>query len=291
MISVICCSRYQELPASFRQNLEDTIGEAFEWISIANDEAIYSIAEAYNKAAARARFPYLCFVHEDVLFKTKGWGRVITNLLSTETTGVIGVAGGVYKSKVFSPAWFNFLEQGNRVNIVQHSTANEPEHIIANPLNEAISRVVTLDGVFMCCRKNVWQQRPFDEKYIKGFHFYDMDFTLGIHLLGYKNYVVYNILLEHFSTGRNDIEWYKQGMLLHRKWKPYLPLTIEYLTSERIADTEYKTLEYTYRLQLNLRKRADAFISLCSLLVRKPFKKQNWLTIKHWIYTTNNNNA
>ena len=58
-----------------------------------------------------------------------------------------------------------------------------------NPFKEKRSSVATLDGVFLATRKEVWKEIQFDEKLIKGFHGYDLDFTLRA-AQRFHNYVV-----------------------------------------------------------------------------------------------------
>lgn len=75
MISIIICSKYSKINCELEQNIENTIGNMpFEIITINNSQNSYSIYQAYNKGIKEAKYPYLCFMHEDILFHTVNWG-------------------------------------------------------------------------------------------------------------------------------------------------------------------------------------------------------------------------
>ncbi|SEM69296.1 hypothetical protein SAMN05216436_106223 [bacterium A37T11] len=58
--------------------------------------------------------------------------------------------------------------------------------------------VAVLDGVWLCTRKNIALKFPFDERSLKGFHCYDLDFSLNVGL-NHDFIITYNVLLERFS--------------------------------------------------------------------------------------------
>lgn len=75
MISIIICSRNKNIDSELEQNILDTIGNiVYEVINIDNSTNNYSIFQAYNKGTQIAKYPYLCFMHEDILFHTADWG-------------------------------------------------------------------------------------------------------------------------------------------------------------------------------------------------------------------------
>ena len=102
MISIIICSRKQSDFDVLATNITQTVGVPFELIRIDNSKNTYSICQAYNIGAARSLFDHLCFIHEDVKFVIENWGFVVANLLKDEAIGLVGVAGGKYKSKQVS---------------------------------------------------------------------------------------------------------------------------------------------------------------------------------------------
>ena len=74
MISVLICSIDTELLNNVRTNIAETIGVPFEILYLDNRNEKKGICQVYNELAERARFPYLCFLHEDVILNANDWG-------------------------------------------------------------------------------------------------------------------------------------------------------------------------------------------------------------------------
>ena len=68
-----------------------------------------------------------------------------------------------------------------------------------------------LDGVFLAVRKEVFLQNTFSDDYLHSYHGYDTDFSLKI-AKHFKNYVINDILIEHFSGGSFDDIWNPNSM-------------------------------------------------------------------------------
>jgi len=225
MISIIICSINEALFQQTELNINSTIGIAYEVIKIDNANNNLSICDAYNAGAAKAKFPYLCFVHEDVIFTSTNWGLPLINKLRSDSTvGVIGIAGSKYKS--LSPgAWPCGDNELDCYNIIQHYTGENKKALqINNPeKGQEYVEVKTLDGVFLFTKKNIWSQYQFDNNTFKGFHCYDLDFCLNVGKT-HKLLVAYNISIEHLSTGNLNREWVKESILLSKKWKDHLPV-------------------------------------------------------------------
>jgi glycosyltransferase involved in cell wall biosynthesis len=230
VISLIICSRSGDIGSDFRENIDRTIGIDYEIISIDNSKSDHSIFSAYNLGALESKHKYLCFLHDDVLFHSNNWGKQVISVIENENVGLLGIAGAIYKTSVPSPWWisnYNDTSTFIRRRILQHSSKGT--YIKTEPETEGnenqLYEVVVVDGVFMCCRKRLWEEIKFDEKFI-GFHFYDMDFSMSALKNGYHNYVTHRILLEHFSIGHLDKEWLKSSLEFHKKWKKQLPIGI-----------------------------------------------------------------
>ncbi len=238
MISVIVCSRFPDLFEALSRNLSETIGVKYEIIRIDNSSRALGITAAYNKGASKAKYPFLCFVHEDVQFKTNDWGvNLVNHFLNDNTIGLIGIAGGIYKKRMFSGLGEFETNDINikRINIIQHfKFSNQtPIHLIENPEDEWKAQVVTLDGVFLTTRKEIWNDNKFDEKLLKGFHGYDLDFSLQIGK-SKKLFVVYDVLLEHFSEGKCDMSWELDIIAVHKKWRNKLPVAVDLSIAKNI---------------------------------------------------------
>ena len=227
MISIVICSARPALLDALRQNVEDTIGTPYEIIAIDNTDNRYGICAAYNAGGAKAQYPYICFMHEDISFATPNWGRLVIGLLSEKKTGLLGIAGGDAKSLI--PSSWSSCMISNEINIFQHyrSTGQAPEHrlVTGPPAPAAKKRVVALDGVWLCTRKEIFSQYKFDEVNFPGFHGYDIDYSLQL-VQKYELYVVFDILIHHFSEGKPDRTWMNSARRVSRKWRHALPLSI-----------------------------------------------------------------
>lgn len=74
MLSLIVCSRTNDISNELKENVSTTIGCDYEWVVINNSQNQYSIFSAYNEGVSRAKGDVLCFMHEDVLFRTNNGG-------------------------------------------------------------------------------------------------------------------------------------------------------------------------------------------------------------------------
>lgn len=242
MISIIICSANAEELAKVSENIRDTVGTAYEIIAIDNSAGRRGICEVYNEGASRARFEILCFMHEDIQLMTEGWGKKVLDVFSQNPQlGLLGIAGGGYKSLAPS-SWYNYHLQENGgfyANLVQgyKHTGAEDKVEYRNPRNELLSQVACIDGCWLCTRREAVQQFPFDEKMLKGFHGYDLDFSIAVNQR-YQVAVTFEILLKHFSEGNFNQTWREQMLKVHKKWAHLLPLNID-----GVPDSSLKRIE------------------------------------------------
>ncbi len=236
MISIIICSRNKQVPTALKENINSTIGVEYEIITIDNSENKYSIFSAYNHGATLSIFPYLCFLHEDVLFVTNGWGINLIKHLNQDKCGIIGVAGGKIIANV--PAqWSN---ENRYINIIQHTKKSKTGLYLHEPKSssELFEEAIVVDGVFLSMRRDIFAQIKFDES-LKGFHSYDYDISIQSVIAGYKNYVVYDILLEHFSEGFKDYNYYNNLIKVYKKWHLKLPLITSDIATNSDIDIQH----------------------------------------------------
>ncbi len=236
MISIIICHINPGYLEAVKENIEQTVGIPFELIAVDNRNSTAGICEVYNKAAGVAKFDVLCFMHEDVKIHSSKWGTDLVTLLRDETIGLVGISGTLYKSD-YPSSWSSCQQDLYRVNAIQHfDKKTAPVLHKFNPLGEDYSEVAVIDGVFMACRKSTWQSTTFDSELIRGFHGYDLDFSLSVGE-SYKIVVTHHILLEHFSAGTIDTDWLKIYVALHKKWKNVLPKNVaKWGEHNRLAD-------------------------------------------------------
>ncbi|SEW44698.1 Glycosyltransferase like family protein [Chitinophaga sp. YR573] len=230
MVSVIICSANKNRLALVKQNIADTIGANYELI-VMEDAASTGICDAYNRAAEKALYEVLCFVHDDVAFQTPNWGKLLSDHFERdEKLGLLGLAGSRYKSKTLS-GWWTGIRAADCCNILQRKRNGDHRRFLARPegLTGDAVPVRTLDGVMLVMRKKVWKEIPFNSEKLKGFHFYDLDLSLRVSEK-YTAAVIYNVDLVHFSMGHFSDQWIKAAVYFHKEVSPVtLPCSIEEL--------------------------------------------------------------
>jgi hypothetical protein len=233
MISIISCSRSSNFNPVLTENISQTIGVAFEIITIDNSENKYSIFEAYNLGAKQCKYHILCFIHDDVLIHTSGWGEVVCNHFQEKNTGAIGIAGGKYLAYMPGTWWSSGYWEQNIIHSSKEREEYKLDAVITSPGSR--SEVVAIDGVWFCVRKDLFDRISFDENTFKGFHFYDLDISLQVLKAGYKIFCVFDILIEHFSKGSYSKDWIGDALLFQEKWRDKLP-TSQFTLNQKERD-------------------------------------------------------
>lgn len=247
MISIVICSADQTELSKVSENIRDTVGIPHEIIAIDNREARRGICDVYNEGAKKARFDLVCFMHEDIEIRTENWGSVVEQIFECDPEiGIVGVAGGGYKS--LAPAgWYQLefhSEERSYQNVLQGYKFNDKQEIHAyhNPRNERLSRVVCVDGLWFCTRRDIVLRFPFDGKVLTGFHGYDLDFCLSV-FPHYKVMVTYEVLMKHASEGNFNRQWLDHILKLHKKWSYALPLTTSVMRGNEMYDIEKRSFK------------------------------------------------
>lgn len=184
-ISIIVCSRTQELSNEMQQNIADSIGVDYELIVIDNSRNEYNIFTAYNEGVRRASGEVLCFVHDDVLFRCNNWGGIILEHFCDSTIGIIGVAGSHFLPST-PMYWYDspFVSEG---------IINNDDGLIEQFFNtgwfkeeQKIIEVCVVDGLCLFAQRSIFKEISFDEATFNGFHMYDMDICMQALSFGYK---------------------------------------------------------------------------------------------------------
>ena len=253
MISIIICSKDQELFFKVKENIRNTVGVPFEIIEMNNEDGKFGICSAYNKGADKANFEILCFLHEDTNFETHNWGEIIISHLSDKSVGLIGIAGGDTKSFVPS-SWSSFIYP-SEISIVQHfKSTGKMERIvrtgdISNP--QLIKPVICIDGVFMCTRKDVFSKFRFDEKTFPEFHGYDLDYSLQVGT-SLKECMIFDLFIPHFSEVSFHRHWLNYTMKLSDKWKYRLPVSVRNLKESEYINQHWTSMRNFIKKQIEL---------------------------------------
>ena len=163
-----------------------------------------SLAEAYNRGAAKARGDILIFAHDDIELRTSDFAaRMFAHL---DRYDGIGVAGA---SRITGPRW----DHAGQRHIHGHVLHVPPEGkagvlLMAAGFQQPVcEHVRLLDGVFMAVHRRVWEAHRFDFKTYDGFHGYDLDFSRRASDAGVRFAVPLDLTLLHRSTGRYGGDW------------------------------------------------------------------------------------
>lgn len=209
MLSIIISSYQPKFYDELEKNIAVTCGINYEIIKIDNP-GLMGICEAYNKGAMMAKYDVLLFIHEDIKFITTDWGSKLIVHHELERAGVIGVAGGKYIPSAPS-GWYTDNENA-LINIVQGKKGESKKTI---QTFSGVQKAFALDGVFLSIKKQIFTEYKFDE-HLERYHGYDTEITLRI-AKKYLNYVVSDILIEHYSAGNPDLEWNKANIYIRKK--------------------------------------------------------------------------
>jgi hypothetical protein len=219
MISIIICSVNQEYLKQISENIASTIGVTHEIIGFDNREKKWGICKVYNHCAERAIYPFLCFIHEDMLLSTKKWGELLINFYnSTDRCGVIGFAGGKYVSRNHID-W----EVSNNLSRISCRRYNNNDTItLKKNFINAFEEAIIIDGMFIFVSKHIWKEVKFDQQTFSEFHLYDSDFSFGVSQ-NYNNYVCGVIDNTHYCVPKFNSSFCHGLLLFHSKWKDKLP--------------------------------------------------------------------
>lgn len=269
-LAIIICSIKPERCEETLKNIAETIGIGYQTIVFDNREHQWGICKVYNHCAKNTTLPYLCFMHEDVLFGTNNWGKLMVDFMKiTSKCGVIGFAGGLQAQRNLSGWWSG----EKRINVVEGRTEKNTDcrkldyknHLYFNPDNEKISEVVCIDGLFHLVKRSIWEEKRFDDINFTGFHFYDVDFSLSV-AQKYKNYVFLNIDVFHDSQGDINTEYVKNMWIFQHKWNGILPYHLKSKSKFQLLRSELRETvsinAYCKKLSI---KQIEYFKHLCKI--------------------------
>lgn len=274
MISIIICSRKPDIPADLRKNIAATVGCEHEIVVIDNLGNKYTIATAYNEGIRKAHGEILCFCHEDILFRSNDWGRIIANWLSDDSIGLIGLEGSHCLLSV--PLYWSEMPFSS-----QYSINTEGSDNIQWNSDHNIVDAVALDGFCFFAQKELFSHIAFDENYA-GFHMYDMDICMQTLSINKRVCVIRDILIQHFY--RKDRS--KSGQMIfetglqqfYKKWNDSLPI---YRGMNPLGSFEQKQIEkFLVNNQRELRQYESTLNSKAYKLGKRIMKLVHWLPTK-----------
>ncbi len=263
MISIVISTR-KDVAAlqTLSDNINKTIGVVHEIIFVQNNGQ-YSLCEAYNNGIVKSRYNYFCFMHDDIVFRSLGWGKRLCDLMKNDKCiGLIGAAGTKFKS-TYPSGWGQspYLSKFNRGHIFSKLEGQSENYFDfdENFPHMEIEDVVCVDGVFLFTKKEVLQVCHFDEKTLTNFHGYDIDFSLQVYFNSYRVLVDRNLLLTHHSGGNYSKQYTLANRLIVQKWRSKLPVVTND-TNLRLLDIKILDLKnWLYFLFAALKRKINIY--------------------------------
>lgn len=200
-ISVVTCSikpdRFAALQATYGRVLA---GLDHEVIGIHDAR---SLCEGYNRGAARATGDIVVFSHDDIEIVEPAFADHL--LAALDRFDLVGVAGS---TRCSGETWGHAGPPNLAGRITQYDAAagKWSVHAFGGSWPHTPD-VQCLDGVFMACRRALWERQRFDAATFDDFHLYDLDFSFAAHLAGFRVGVAADLGLIHWSHGRLDRNW------------------------------------------------------------------------------------
>lgn len=235
-IAVVVCSRdNNETKKRIVEHIKETCECNTHTFFMYNPEGV-GLSEIYNSMLSPEKCEYniIVYIHDDVEFLRKGWGREILRLFNEhEDYGIIGVAGSAQFDS--NGAWWQYDKKYGQV---LHRHNGKSWLTSFSPLLEKdLQDVCVIDGLFMAVHRNRIS-KPFDTNYT--FDFYDISFCLDNYLDGKtKIGVTTNIRMAHNSIGQMREGWYVSREKINEKYKDVFPIDIEIKSNDNAKNKKY----------------------------------------------------
>jgi hypothetical protein len=181
-----------------------------------------SLSEVYNEIIEESTNDIIVLCHDDIEFDTNRWGdKLLKHFDKQSEYGIFGLAGSKYLPN--NGQWW-FVQQ-MMFGIVNHKHEGKKwTSSYSKDLHNKVEEVVLVDGLFIAFDKTKIKHK-FDET-IKGFHFYDLGFSVPNHIDGVKVGVIFDIRVTHLSIGQTNEKWEENRKQFVEKYESNLPLDI-----------------------------------------------------------------
>ena len=223
-ITVIFCSKKNgEENKGFIDHIKETCGCDLNVICVHNPDGI-SISKIYADMTVNEEIEtnIIVYIHDDIEFLRKGWGKEILRLFNENAKyGIIGVAGSAQFDE--NGAWWNYEKKFGQV---LHRWEGKSWLTAFSPLlDKDLQEVAVIDGLFIAIHKKRISENFSRE--IESFDFYDIHFCLS-NLLKKKCKigVTTNIRVAHNSIGKLKDSWYKNREIINEKFGRKFPIDI-----------------------------------------------------------------
>ena len=201
----------------FNKEIKSSVGRIDHEIIPYKNLSGKSLTEVYNDIWAQFNETenIIVFIHHDIHFKSKDWGKNLLNIFNNNDIDILGLAG-TDKFQPHGVWWTDANNQFNQNDLwgkVWHTDGKkEWKSDFSNGKKCAkLQPVVAIDGVFIAF--NPSSCLPFDERF-GGFHFYDISFCVRNYYASKKICVTETIQIVHESGGHLDPQWEASRQLL-----------------------------------------------------------------------------
>lgn len=231
------------------------------------NEGKYSLPEAYNMILEQSTNDIVVLCHDDIYFDSKNWGTKILKHFKRNTDyGILGLAGSTQLPS--SAKWWEDFSKMK--GIVNHEHGGKKwESKYSESLGNQIENVVLVDGLLIALNKKNIKEK-FNEN-IKGFHFYDVDFSFRNFIRGVKIGVMYDVRVTHKSIGATNDQWEQNRIIFAENNKENLPLKVK---MDLDKNSRLKVLIYTKNYEsskplLDILNQTKYNVSFCGILDQK----------------------
>jgi hypothetical protein len=236
-----------------------------------------SLTEVYNEIINESENDIIVLCHDDIYFEKSSWGnKILKHFKKNPDYGILGVAGSTKMPE--SGMWWE--DKRKMRGIVNHEHEGRKwESKYSSNIGNLIDDVVLVDGLFLVINKEKYKEK-FNEE-VKGFHFYDVDFSFRNYINGVKIGVIYDVRVTHKSIGQTNQEWEDNRKIFAEREKDNLPQILKddfknrplrvllgVLNFQSLTGSELSTLELAKGLSKN-----GCEVSVLSTQVSDNFKK------------------
>jgi len=210
---------------NFIKHIDNTIGVKHKAVCYPNHNQ-FSLPEIYNQAIKEHAEKDCIFVmcHNDIVIKTKNWGKVLLNHFNHSDYAILGVAGSSFIPE--SGRWWD--DRSKMYGIVEHTNGLTEWTSEYSNESRGIQPVVIIDGLFMSFDPEKILSN-FNEDYGK-FHFYDLPFCVDNYFDALDIGVITTIRILHKSVGQTDAGWEENRLKFVKEYK----LPIKHISEDKL---------------------------------------------------------
>lgn len=231
-LSVVFSSHFPEAEnQKFIDHLKSTAGIDIHVECIVNMNQ-YSLTEAYNLGwkkldeLGRGK-DIIVFCHNDIKIRTPKWGKILIGMFANFDYDILGVAGTTELNE--HGCWWldksgKDMNRGKMVGRVWHTNGLRDWESIYTENIVGVKDVVLVDGLFFGVNGETIIKR-FNEDF-KGFHYYDLSFSVDNYLEGCNVGVIDKISILHQSVGQTNQQWEENRKQFVSIYKEELPIKI-----------------------------------------------------------------